>query len=182
MTLISSGHGLHVPGASCLIDEVTEARRVAGRITRELELLGSPVTLYHENAARNQRDNVNRIINYHNAYNRRLDVSIHFNAVAGGPRTAGIGTETLYRNPHMQSLASAVSKSITAATGLILRRGDGTWHRDNLGFLTRTNINRALLLEICFVNSREDIRLYHRNFATMCRMIANVFHEAAAHD
>jgi len=30
--VISSGHGLHIPGARDLIDEVTEARRVTDRV------------------------------------------------------------------------------------------------------------------------------------------------------
>jgi len=171
---ISSGHGFQVPGAVGIIDEVTEARRVSGRVFSDLRDMGVPVALFHENVHRNARDNINSIIAWHNSQRGLLDVSVHFNSVGGGIRPGGIGTETLYRtgNAPMGALASNISKGIVAATGLILRRGDGTWARDNLGFLTRTNSGRAVLLEICFVNSEEDVRLYRWAWSTLCRMIA----------
>jgi len=40
--------------------------------------------------------------------------------------------------------------------------------------LNRTNSGRAVLLEICFVNSRTDVRKYQENFEAICRNIAVV--------
>lgn len=172
--IISSGHGKHVPGARCIIDEVTEARHVAERISQEIRRLGGMSGVFHEDRQTNARDNVNEIIRVHNSFLRLLDVSVHFNAVNGGRRIAGIGTETLYRegNTEMRRLASDVSKAITGASGLILRRGDGTWGRTNLGFLNRTDLGKAILLEVCFVNSETDVALYKRHFSAICAAIA----------
>ena len=172
--VISSGHGLHVPGARDLIDEVTEARRVTDRVAEMLRGAGVNVDVFHDNTTRSPNSTVNTINAHHNAQTRDLDVSVHFNAVAGGTRDAGIGVETLYRqgNTEMRELASHISKAIVEASGMILRRGDGTWARTDLGFLNRTNINRAVLLEVCFVNSRTDVRLYQENFEAICRGIA----------
>lgn len=82
--------------------------------------------------------------------------------------------ETLYRtgNNEMKALASLVSKAICDASGMILRRGDGTMPRKDLGFLNNTNLDKAILLEICFVNSQTDVRLYRQNFDKICLGIA----------
>ena len=172
--VISSGHGKHVPGARDLIDEVTEARRVTDRVAEILCGAGVKVDVFHDNTTRPPNSTVNTINAHHNAQTRDLDVSVHFNAVAGATRDIGIGVETCYRqgNTEMRELASRISKAIVEASGMILRRGDGTWTRTDLGFLNRTNINRAVLLEICFVNSRTDVRLYQENFEAVCRNIA----------
>jgi len=175
MIAISSGHGLHARGARDIIDEVDEARRVTDRVYEILKNTNVPVSIFHENTARTQNDNVNAIVRHHNSLVRNLDVSIHFNAPnVAGTVERGIGVETMYRvgNAEMRTLGSNVSKAISRASGLILRRGDGTWERDNLGFLTRTNINRAILIEVCFVNSRTDVRLYRENFEAICHTIA----------
>ena len=172
--VISSGHGLHVPGARDIIDEVAEARRVTDRVAKILQGVGTEVLVFHDDTTRPPASTVNTINNFHNGQIRDLDVSVHFNSVAGGTRDAGIGVETLYRegNSDMRLLASNISRAISEASGLILRRGDGSWGRADLGFLNRTNINRAVLLEVCFVNSRTDVRLYQEHFEAICQAIA----------
>ena len=170
---ISSGHGLYVRGASGLIDEVDEARRVTGQVAEVLKRANISVNIFHENYARTQRDNINAIVQHHNKQDRNLDVSVHFNAVAG-IRDEGIGVEVCYArgNDAMRVIAGRVAKAISDASGLKLRRGDGTFPRSDLGFLNNTNINRAVLVEVCFVNSREDVRLYQLHFEDICKGIA----------
>ena len=170
--VISSGHGLHSPGARDIIDEVTEARRVTDRVAEFLRSAGVGTDVFHDNVTRPPNSTVNPIVAHHNGQTRNLDVSVHFNSVAG-TRDAGIGVETLYRtgNAETHALASRVSRAIAGASGLLLRRGDGTWARSDLGFLNRTE-RPAILLEVCFVNSRTDVRLYRENFDAICRAIA----------
>jgi len=172
--VISSGHGLNVRGARDIIDEVDEARLVTDRVAVILRSVGVGVDVFHDDVTQRGGSTVNTINNHHNGQTRDLDVSVHFNSVAGGTRDAGIGVETLYRtgNASMHDLASRISKAICDASGMILRRGDGTWARSDLGFLNRTNLNKAILLEICFVNSRTDVRLYRENFEAICHGIA----------
>ena len=176
-TAISSGHGLHVRGASSLIDEVDEARRVVNRLG---EIIPT-AQIFHDDTTRiikyniqqAIRDNVNTIVNWHNSLVRDVDVSIHFNGI-GGIRDVGIGVETLYRqgNEKTRELASTISKGISDVSGLILRRGNGIWAKSGLGFLDSTHINNAVLIEVCFVNSRTDVRLYKENFEAICQSIA----------
>jgi len=124
----SSGHGLHIPGARDLIDEVTEARRVTDRVAEILRGAGVNVNVFHDDTTRPPNSTVNTINNHHNAQTRDLDVSVHFNAVAGGTRDAGIGVETLYRegNAEMRDLASRISKAISQVSGL--DPAPGRWH------------------------------------------------------
>jgi len=176
--VISSGHGLHVPGARDIIDEVTEARRVTDWVAAILRSAGALSSVFHDNTSRNQRDNINTIVRHHNGQIRDLDVSVHFNAVAGGTRDAGIGVEALYRvgNAQTRELAGRVAKAISKASGLILRhprsKVPGAVARNDLGFLNNTNAY-AILIEVCFVNSRTDVRLYQQHFEAICQAIAN---------
>ena len=169
--LISSGHGKFVAGASDIIDEVTEARKVTNRVAEILKKNGIEVSVFHDDTSKNHRDNINTIVSHHSGQVRELDVSVHFNAVAG-TREAGIGVETLYRkgNKKMKQLASNISKAISNSSGLILRRVDGTFPVTNIGFLN--SLKNSVLLEICFVNSHTDVRLYRENFEAICQSIA----------
>src|SRR6516164_11818756 len=91
---ISSGHGLYVRGASCIIDDVDEARRVVKTLVNNLEVLGHGVVEFHDDVSKTQNENLHRIVDFHNSQQRDLDVSVHFNAYV--PTNAAKGTEVLY--------------------------------------------------------------------------------------
>src|SRR5580765_829868 len=78
--VISSGHGLYVRGACGILDEVDEARRVVNRVAEELQSRGADVMAFHDNSSKSQNENLSAIVNFHNAQERDLDVSVHFNA------------------------------------------------------------------------------------------------------
>jgi len=176
MILISSGHGLSVRGAQDIIDEVDEARRVVNRVGEILSNAKIPNEIFHENSALNATDNVNTIVSWHNSKKRELDVSVHFNAVAG-TRDTGIGVETLYfeQSQPCKDIASNVSHAISKASGLILRRFDGTLP-SRYAFL-RLIKTSSILIEVCFVNSRTDVRLYRDKFDEICHAIAEAIGE-----
>jgi len=171
---ISSGHGLKIRGAGNRdtgLDEVDEARRVTDRVAEIARAAGHTVNVFHDDTSTNVSANIGAITRFHNSHaNRALDISVHFNA-SNGTQDAGIGVETLYRtgNAKMREVASRVSRAISDASGLILRRGDGTWARNNLGFLN--SLSNSILLEICFVNSHTDVRLYREHFEEICQGI-----------
>jgi len=178
MITISSGHGLHVRGARGLIDEVDEARRVVNRTAELLKAAGSLVNVFHDDVSRTQRDNINAIVSYHNSTKRELDISIHFNSTASGLiEDRAIGTEVLYRkyNKEARKIAGATATAISSTSGLLLRhqwrKMSGTVPTANLGFINGSN-RTAILIEVCFVNSREDVRLYQLHFDQICNAIA----------
>ncbi|MFJ7665313.1 N-acetylmuramoyl-L-alanine amidase [Lysinibacillus sp. NPDC097162] len=162
--VISSGHGQYVRGAKHYIDEVDEARRVVDTVAKYLRERGATVYVYHDDTSRTQRDNLNAIVAYHNSKQRSLDVSVHFNAA--GVTDAPRGCEVLYYDA--KQAAANVSKAIAVA-GCFKDRGPK--ERRDLAFTSRTNMP-ALLLEVCFVDSKADIELYQRNFDAICVAIA----------
>lgn len=170
MITISPGHWSVGTGAKDLIDEVTEARRVAHRVTAILRAAGITVNYVEDNQSKNKQQNLSYLVTQHNKSSRLLDVSIHFNA-STGRQTRGIGTETLYYDA--KELAAKISKAIASATGLIDR---GAKQRKELAFLANTH-KPAVLLEICFVNSTVDVAIYNRDFEKLCQSIAKVLAE-----
>jgi len=175
--VISSGHGLFVPGARGIIDEVEEARRVTDRVAAILRDAGVSVNAFHENTTRNATDNVNAIVRHHNSQTRDLDVSIHFNSTATGAiEDRAIGVEVLHftGNQNTRALAGRVAAAVSGASGLLLRhqQDSGAVARNNVGFLNRTTAS-AILIEVCFVVSRTDVRLYQQFFEEICFAIAS---------
>jgi N-acetylmuramoyl-L-alanine amidase len=162
--VISSGHSKFVSGAVGLINEVTEARRVVTATAGHLRAAGLEVISWHDDVSRTQAANLNAIVDYHNRQNRDLDVSVHFNAHTKTEQPRGV--EVLHVS--QQTLAARVSRAISDASGLINR---GAKRRTNLAFLNRTR-KPAILLEICFVDSAADVRLYRTHFEPICRAVA----------
>ena len=151
--VISSGHGKYVRGASGIIDEVNEARRVVERVADGLAVRGVDVKVFHDETSHSQNENLDTIVNYHNAQARDLDVSVHFNAYVETAKPMGV--EVLYVTQN--ALAGQVSAAI-AACGFIDRGGK---KRTDLFFLNNTEMP-AILIEVCFVDSEADCDVYVR--------------------
>jgi N-acetylmuramoyl-L-alanine amidase len=165
--VISSGHSKYVGGASDILDEVTEARKVVEEVANELRLRGVETTTFHDNTSHDQDTNLKTIVDFHNGRKRDLDISVHFNAYehTNNPR----GTEVFYGSP--EQLAAEVSAAIAEAGGFIDR---GAKDGGNLYFCNNTDMP-ALLIEVCFVDSEADASCYVMNFETICESIADVF-------
>src|SRR6516164_7816174 len=164
--VISSGHGKYVRGASGLIDEVDEARKVVEEVSERLAKNGHEVVVFHDDTSTSQNENLNTIVNFHNSQERDIDVSVHFNAYV--PTDGGRGTEVLYVT--QESAAAKVAQAIAAAGGLINR---GAHYRSDLYFLNGTD-EPSILIEICFVDAAADVEAYQTNFDEICKAIADV--------
>lgn len=162
--VMSSGHGLYVRGAADILDEVNEARRVVDKVAEYLRQLNVEVDVFHENSAHNRGANLSAIVRHHNAQNRELDISIHFNAASR--TTSARGVEVLYYDERAK--AEALSAAIAKAGGF---KDRGAKQRKELYFLGNTD-KPALLIEVCFVDSVADAELYNANFDAICRAIA----------
>ncbi|WP_053346509.1 N-acetylmuramoyl-L-alanine amidase [Peribacillus butanolivorans] len=162
--VISSGHAKIVRGASGYIDEVDEARKVVSKVADYLKELDCTVDTFHDNTSKTQRDNINKIVKYHNSKSRDLDVSVHFNA---GTKEIG-GTEVLYYSDGNKVLAEKVSKAISEALGI---KDRGAKKRTDLGFLKGT-AKPAILIEVCFVDTKTNADAYKKNFNNCCKAIA----------
>lgn len=168
---ISSGHGLYVRGAGSYIDEVDEARKVVKQVTKLLKERGCTVKEIHDDVSKTKAQNITNgrssyLVKQHNGANREIDISVHFNAIK--KQDAPVGTEVLYINDNMKSVASELSKAIADAGGF---KNRGAKKRTDLAFLKCTD-KPALLLEVCFVDSKADTDLYKKNFDKICEAIA----------
>jgi len=166
---ISSGHSLYCRGANGEVhggfDEVDEARRLVERVADELDARGVSVSVFHDNTSKTQSENLNTIVNWHNAQGAHdLNVSAHFNAFDGKAH----GTEVLYLT--QPELASEMSAAIATAGGFTNRGGK---KRTDLAFLNKTKAP-AILLETCFCDSAADAELYEIGFSRICDAIADV--------
>jgi hypothetical protein len=164
--VISSGHGKYIRGASGILDEVDEARRVVEELAEMLQERGIEVIVYHDDVSTTQNENLNRIVDFHNSQTRDLDMSVHFNAYVETEKA--MGTEVLYVS--QKNLAASLSQAI-ASVGFLNR---GAKVRDDLFFLNSTEMP-SVLLEVCFVDSEADAAVYRDNFSDICDAIADVF-------
>jgi hypothetical protein len=162
--VISSGHGLHVRGASGVLDEVDEARKVVESVAEALRAREAQVKTFHDDTSTSQNQNLETIVAFHNAHTRQLDISVHFNAyvACSGP----MGCEVLYKS--QSTLSTEMSKAMSNAGGFINR---GAKKRTDLFFLNQTDMP-AILLEVAFVDSTADASLYNANFEAICEAIA----------
>ena len=170
MLTISAGHFGKGTGASGFLDEGEESVYVVQRLSEKLRHKGITVNTVIDKQSKNQQQNLAYLINQHNATQRELDVSIHFNA-APSQRKEGIGTEVLYINPAIYSFAIKMSTEIAKA-GKFKNRG--AKQRFNLAFLNGTN-RKSIIIEVCFVNSEQDAMLYQKNKGLIIEAIAHTF-------
>lgn len=170
---ISSAHGLRVRGAKGPspwgLDEVDESRRVTDRVAELLRgVSGVNIRAFHDDKSGSVGSNLAAINSFHGQRANDRHVSVHFNAHSRAGTDRPIGTEVCHRN--QPALAAVVSKAIADA-GQFINRGAKT--RSNLSFLNRNS--NAVLLEVCFVDSRRDCELYRAPgaFEAICRGIAS---------
>jgi len=165
---ISSGHGKYVSGAvgpsPWGLHEHNEAVRVVDAVTPQLNSAGNSAVSYEDTTSRSQQENLNRIVNWHNSQTRDYDVSVHFNS--NGNTNDPRGCEVYYYS--QGTLAANISAAMAGAAAF---KDRGAKKNTGLYFLNSTN-KPAVLLEVCFVNSKADADLYQRNFTPLCSAIA----------
>ena len=169
--VMSSGHGLHIRGAEGIIDEVDEARRVVEEVAKYLRRLGVDVVTYHDDVSNDQQENLNRIVDFHNAQGPHdIDASVHFNAYLPEGQTTDEpkGCEVFYTTA--DALAIDLSATMAYTAGFIDRGGK---HTDDLFFLNNTAAP-AVLIEVCFVDSQADVDLYHEHFDELCLSLIHI--------
>ena len=164
--VISAGHGLLVQGADEILNEVEEARKVVHAVADNLRNAGYSVIEFYDDTSTTQQENLDTIINFHNAQDRHLDVSVHFNANA--PTSKPMGTEVWYKT--QEDLAARVATAI-ATSGHLYDRG--AKYTDSLAFINGTD-EPSILIEVCFIDSTADVAEYQERFDAICKAIALV--------
>lgn len=145
---IHGGHSLKCRGASGLLDEVNEDRKVKNKVIELLRANGHTVYDCTDDNGKDQNSNLKAIVNKCNSHSVDLDVSIHLNA--GG----GTGTEVYIYSDSSKAKdeAERIAKNISDTLGI---RNRGVKVSKNLYVLRKTN-SPALLIECCFVDNASD--------------------------
>lgn len=143
---VHGGHSLICRGASGLLDEVNEDRKVKNKVIELLRAEGHTVYDCTDDSGRTQGQNLSAIVRKCNAHKVDLDVSIHLNA--GG----GTGVEVENYNSNTAAISNRICANISSALGI---RNRGTKYMTDLYVLRNTN-SPAILIECCFVDNATD--------------------------
>lgn len=156
---VHGGHNAKAPGASGLLDEVAEDRKVKDLVIAQLRALGHTAYDCTDDDGATANACLKNIVARCNSHSADLDVSIHFNAAANDPAGDGstTGTEVLVYSA--SSAAAPYAANICAAIAALGFRNRGVKERPGLYVLKHTRAP-ALLVECCFVDDADDVALY----------------------
>lgn len=177
MTAISihAGHnpaGKVACGAVGLLDESKENRLITAEMVRILKNNGYAVYNDTVDNGKSQADVLNKIVAKCNAHSVSFVLSIHLNSgrkdASGDGRVGGFEVWVNAMNKGKPEMAERIRKNMKAL-GFTDR---GTKISKNLKVLNQTKAP-ALLLEICFVDDRDDYNLYRKTgYQTIAKAIS----------
>lgn len=161
---IHAGHnpdGKTACGAVGIIKESTEARRVKEYLIDILSRYGNTVYDCTCDNGKSQGDVLVRIVTKCNNHDVDLDVSIHFNSGAndrkGNSRTTGV--EVLVYSMDKSNKALPYAERVVNEIAALGFRNRGVNQNAGLYYLRKTKAP-AILIECCFVDDKDDCRLY----------------------
>lgn len=147
---VHAGHSLVCRGASGLLDEVDEDRKVKNKVIELLRKEGHTVYDCTDDVG-DENGNLANIVNKCNAHTVDMDISIHLNG--GG----GTGPEVWVYSEKLKDVATRISAKIAKTFGLNDR---GVKYSQKL-YVLRKTIAPALLVECCFVDSEKDKKVWN---------------------
>ena len=166
---IHGGHNRIVPGASALLDEVTEDRKVKDGVISRLRSLGHTAYDCTDDKGRSQGANLANIVAKCNAHTVDVDVSIHLNLGRKDKKGDGKtgGAEVFIYDYELKDLAKAVADAIAEEFGYALRSDEttpsgyaGVKIKKSL-YVLRNTKNKAMLVECCFVDDKDDAKVWN---------------------
>lgn len=153
---VHGGHNSIVPGASDILDELTEDRKVKNKVIELLHAQGNTVYDCTDDIGSTVNQNLKNIVEKCNTHAVDLDISIHLNAGreddTGDGSTGGVEVCVINTSTAAYPYAERICEEISAALGVNNR---GVKIRDGLYVLRHTN-SPALLVECCFVDDMDD--------------------------
>ena len=147
---VHAGHSFVCRGASGLLDEVDEDRKVKNKVIELLRKEGHTVYDCTDDVG-DVNGNLANIVKKCNAHAVDLDISIHLNA--GG----GTGPEVWIYSDKLKDVATRISAKIAKTFDL---KDRGVKYSQKLYVLHNTTAP-ALLVECCFVDSEKDKKVWN---------------------
>ena len=168
--LIMAGHsksGYIGSGASKYLDESNETRRLGPKVVEHLKAIGvhaDYICLDKPKTSKYLNEQV-ALANSKGTYD--IVVQIHFNAGSSDPNSNTTGTETYYRTSSGKPYSDRVNAKLST---LFKNRGSKKDTR-GLYWLKYTKCP-AILIEVCFVDDKDDAKIYLSNIDKTARLIA----------
>lgn len=163
-------HGGHTPkcqGVSSLINEVTEDRKVKNKLIELLRANGHTVYDCTDDYSTTQNANLSAIVSKCNAHKVDLDISIHLNSarndLSGDGKCGGV--EVYAYDYRVYETAYRIAESIANTLGIGFH-GSPVKYNKSLYVLRKTKA-KAVLIECCFVDDRDDVSRWD---STKCAM------------
>lgn len=150
---VRAGHNYQAPGASGILSETAETRKVVEPLVSYLKAQGHSVLDVTPGNCDVNTD-LAYGVNKANSWGANLFVSVHFNKAYSSYEGA-IGSEVLVYSTH-EIATRTISK--LAELGFVNR---GVKVRQELYELRMTSMN-SMIVETCFVEATKDVELYNR--------------------
>ena len=155
--IVHGGHSLKCRGVSDLLDEVNEDRKVKDKLIELLRADGNTVYDCTDDYSTRQSENLSAIVSKCNAHNVDLDISIHLNSARNdrvGDGKCG-GVEVYGYDDRIYGVAYKIAENIANTLGIGFH-GAPVKYRKDLYVLRKTKA-KAILIECCFVDDRDDV-------------------------
>lgn len=163
---VHAGHnpdGKIACGAVGLIKESTEARKVKDELIKLMKSAGNTVYDCTVSNGKSQSDVLNKIVAKCNKHKVNYDISIHFNSGAsdkkGNGKTTGVEV-LLYDDSNKAQITAA--KNICKEFEKLGFKNRGVKYRGDSLAVLRDTKSLAILIEVCFVDDADDVKLYKK--------------------
>ena len=167
--LIDAGHNVNgdVGARGCGYKEEIETRRIVKELRRILNREGHSVVFCHPDVTtiQTQRKSLEGRVKKANEAGGDLFVSIHLNAF----NSQAFGTE-VYTYPNSKK-AIEVAKRVHGKLDELFF-GRGVKDNDSFYVLKHTRME-AILVEICFIDNKDDMTFYEKNFEKVVAKLAS---------
>ena len=168
--LVMAGHsasGNLGCGAEGYINESNENRKVAPKVVEYLKKLGIEATYIHLDKSKSSKYLKEQVDLANSKGNFDCVVQIHFNAGSEDKTKETTGSETLYITEKGKAFAQRVDDKLS-----ILFKDKRNIRQDNKLFWLRHTKSVAILIEVCFIDDKDDVKVYEENFEEVCKLIA----------
>ena len=168
--LIMAGHsqnGYPGSGASKYINESNETRRLGPKIVQYLKAVGVDADYIQHDKPRTSNYLKEQVTKANNMGTYDCVVQLHFNAGSSDPNGNTTGTETYYAS----SKGKVFSDRVNAKLSTLFKDRGSKKDTRGLYWLKYTKCP-SILIEVCFVDDKDDSRIYLNNIDKVAKLIA----------
>lgn len=162
-----SQNGYIGSGASKYINESNETRRLGPKVAQYLKALGVDADYIQHDKPKTAKYLNEQVAKANAMGTYDVVVQLHFNAGSSDPNNNTTGTETYYSSSKGKTYSDRVNAKLST---MFKDRGSKKDTR-GLYWLKYTKCP-AILIEVCFVDDKDDVKIYLNNIDKVAKLIA----------